>query len=199
VFFANFDDVTAAPRIALSNCDGIRQLVEHLLEHGHERIAYIGGTPTVTSGSERLSAFRAAMEKASLGERALVGLTDAEWTLASAEAAASALLDLPDPPTAFVAGSDNFALAVLKALHAAGRRIPEDVALVAFQDPDRVGGVIRPPLTTLVPQERELGAQAAGMLIRLLAGAEVFGPRAEVRLPARLVVRRSCGCAETGA
>ena len=198
VFFANFEAASTAPRVALSNSEGIRLLVAHLLEHGHERIAYVGGLPNVTSGGERLDGFNAAMAAAGLGERALVGLTDALWSLASAEQAAARLLDLPEPPTAIVAGSDNFALSVLKALHAAGRRIPEDVAVAAFQDPDRVGGVLQPPLTTLVSQEAELGLHAAEMLIRLLTGEEPFAPGAEVRLPAHLVVGRSCGCGETG-
>lgn len=199
VFFANFDDPSSAPRVVLSNRDGIRQLVEHLLAHGHERIAYVGGIPSVTSGSERLAAFRDAMAAAGLSDRALVGLSDAGWTPESAESAAAELLRLRDPPTAFVAGSDNFALAVLKALHSAGRRIPEDVALVAFQDPDRIGGLLQPPLTTLASQERELGTQAATMLLRLLlSGSGGFASGVEVRLPASMIVRRSCGCPDAG-
>jgi LacI family transcriptional regulator len=83
---------------------------------------------------------------------------------------------------------------VLKVLRSSGQRPGRDVALGAFQDPDRLGGVLDPPLTTLVPQERELGAQAAALLLRGLARPDGVLPRTELRLPARMVVRRSCGC-----
>jgi DNA-binding LacI/PurR family transcriptional regulator len=194
VFFANFVEDTDAPRIALSNREGIRKLVDHLVGHGHRRIAYIGGAPGSTSGSERVAAFSEAMAAAGLAEHALTGLSDPYWTVESSERAALDLLALPDPPTAFVAGSDNFALATLKAIRSSGLRIPEDVALVAFQDPDRVGGLLEPPLTTLAAQEHELGTQAATMMLEGLGRAELLRAGIEVRLPARLIVRRSCGC-----
>jgi LacI family transcriptional regulator len=194
VFFANFAELTSAPRIALSNRDGIHKLVRHLIEHGHERIAYVGGTPGNTSGSERLSAFSEAMAAAGLGDRALTGLSDTGWSIESSERATMELLALDDAPTAFVAGSDNFALGVLKAIRTSHRRIPEDVALVAFQDPDRVGGVIEPALTTLASQEQELGRQAATFLLQGFTRPESLAAGIEVRLPARLIIRRSCGC-----
>jgi LacI family transcriptional regulator len=198
VFFANFADSTSAPRIALSNREGIRQLVEHLIGHGHERIAYVGGSPGNTSGSERLAGFSEAMGAAGLRERQLTGLSDPAWSVDSSERATMELLALDDPPTAFVAGSDNFALGALKAIRTAGRRIPDDVALVAFQDPDRVGGLLEPALTTLAPQEEELGMQAATLLVQGLSRIELLSSGIEVRLPARLIVRRSCGCDVTG-
>jgi DNA-binding LacI/PurR family transcriptional regulator len=194
VFFANFAEAATAPRIALSNRDGIRALVDHLVGHGHERIAYVGGMPGNTSGSERLAAFSDAMAAAGLGARALTRLSDADWSVESSQRATAELLALDDPPTAFVAGSDNFALGTLKAIRTSGRRIPEDVALVAFQDPDRVGGILEPALTTLVPQEEELGAQAASLLLQGLSRSDLLVSGIEVRLPARLVIRRSCGC-----
>jgi LacI family transcriptional regulator len=194
VFFANFADFTSAPRIALSNREGIRKLVEHLVEHGHQRIAYVGGAPGSTSGSERLAAFSEAMATAGLGERALTGLSDSEWSVESSERATMELLALDDAPTAFVAGSDNFALGVLKAIRTSHRRIPEDVALVAFQDPDRVGGLLEPALTTLASQEEELGTQAATFLLQGFSRPDLLAAGIEVRLPARLIIRQSCGC-----
>jgi DNA-binding LacI/PurR family transcriptional regulator len=194
VFFANFDDATRAPRVVLSNRDGILKLVEHLVEHGHQRIAYVGGTPESTSGSERLAAFQEAMAAAGLGTSALTALSDAQWTIESAERATHGLLALPDPPTAFLAGSDNFALGTMKALRDSGLRIPEDVALASFQGPDRVGGVLEPSLTTLAPQEHELGTQAATLLLQGFTRAASLVSGIEVRLPATLIIGRSCGC-----
>lgn len=194
VFFANFDASVDVPRVALSNREGIRVLVEHLIGHGHERIAYVGGTPSVTSGGERLLSFQQTMRAAGLEGRMLVRLSDETWLPESIERAVAELLHEPEPPTAFVTGSDNFALGALKAIRAAGLRIPDDVALVTFQDPDRMGGVLEPPLTTIATQERQLGEHAAKLLLQILGSPGVPVPALEIRLPAELVVRRSCGC-----
>ena len=82
----------------------------------------------------------------------------------------------------------------MKAVRAAGLRIPDDVALASFQDPDRVGGILEPPLTTLEAQERELGSHAARLLLHVMDQGSSAISAAEVRLPARLLIRRSCGC-----
>jgi DNA-binding LacI/PurR family transcriptional regulator len=192
VFFANFERRSDVPRVALSNREGIRALVEHLVAaHGHRRIAYVGGAASVTSGSERLSAFEDAMRDAGLREAMTVCLSDDRWSTESVEAVVSRELERSTPPTAYVAGGDTFALGTLKVIRRAGLRVPEDLALVTFQDPDRIGGVLEPPLTTIAAQERELGARAASVLLRRLDGDDNGG---EVRLPATLVLRRSCGC-----
>ncbi len=194
VFFANFEPSAGVARVALSNREGIRLLVTHLLEHGHTRIAYVGGPPNVTSGAERLAAFEEMMAGAGLRDTMRVRVSDDAWSPASAERAVVKLLDDPESPTAIVAGGDTFALGALKALRARGLRIPDDIALVSFQDPDRVGGVIEPPLTTLAAQERELGQHAASLLLHLLSVSDHHAGATEVRLPATLLVRRSCGC-----
>jgi DNA-binding LacI/PurR family transcriptional regulator len=194
VFFANFEPEANVARVALSNREGTRLLVEHLLEHGHEQIAYIGGRPDVTSGSERLAAFSEAMVAARLSERMMVRISDDAWSPASAAAAAAALLRTPQRPSAFVAGGDRLALGVLKAIKSEGLRVPEDVALVSFQDPDPLGGILEPPVTSLSPQERSLGRHAAGLLLQVLSDPDAAPSGLEVRLPAELVIRRSCGC-----
>ncbi|MDX6629358.1 MAG: LacI family transcriptional regulator [Gaiellales bacterium] len=193
VFFANFEAAAPVARVALSNREGVALLVEHVLEHGHTRVAYVGGQSNVTSGSERLAAFGETMRAAGMGDSMRVRLSDS-WSPASAEAAVIDLLDDAEPPTAIVAGGDTFALGAIKAIRGRGLRIPEDVALVSFQNPDRVGGVIEPPLTTLAAQERELGQHAASLLLHLLSVSDHHAGATEVRLPATLIVRRSCGC-----
>jgi DNA-binding LacI/PurR family transcriptional regulator len=194
VFFANFEPNANVARVALSNREGIRLLVEHLIDHGHRRIGYIGGRPDVTSGRERLAAFSDAMLAAGLAEPTMIRISDDAWSPASAAAAASALLRDEQPPTAIVAGGDRLALGVLKAIKSEGLRVPEDVALVSFQDPDPIGGILEPPVTSLSPQERNLGRHAAGVLLQVLADPEAQPSALEVRLPAELVIRRSCGC-----
>jgi DNA-binding LacI/PurR family transcriptional regulator len=198
VFFSNFEPSAQAPRVLLSNREGIRILAEHLLEHGHRRILYIGGRATVTSGSERLEGFQEAMKDAGLEKEMRIWISDDAWSAASAEKAVIETWSKPDPPTAILTAGDMFALGVLKALRALKLRVPEDVAVVTFQDPDRVGGTLEPPLTTLAPRERELGQHAAALLLHTLDASLEHESATEVRVPAALIVRRSCGCIPSG-
>lgn len=195
VFFANFAAEVPVSRVALSNKAGIRLLVEHLVDvHGHRRIVYVGGAPTVTSGSERLEAFEEVAADAGLSDDVHVCLSDGHWSTESVEETIAGYFGMAQRPTAIVAGGDTFALGALKVVRRLGLTVPVDVALVTFQDPDRVGGVIEPPLTTIASQEREIGRHAAAMLLHTLSVAGEGAIAMEARLPATLVVRESCGC-----
>jgi DNA-binding LacI/PurR family transcriptional regulator len=103
------------------------------------------------------------------------------------------LLALSEPPTAVVASGDTLALGAMGACRDAGKRVPEDIALVAFDDPV-FGALLDPPLTALRRGDLDLGRAAATLLLAGL-GAPDDGPAPEVRLPVELVVRSSCGCA----
>jgi DNA-binding LacI/PurR family transcriptional regulator len=80
----------------------------------------------------------------------------------------------------------------MSACRAAGLRLPDDMALVSFDDP-LFGDLLDPPVTALARNEQEMGRLAAQLLLHALE-AGTFGPPTEVRLPVELVVRRSCGC-----
>ncbi len=173
-----------------ANREGIELLVQHLLEHGHTRIAYLGGPTGI--GDERRVAFEETLRRAWLAVPTdYIRMDDTcMWDGASAEPATAALLALETPPTAIVTGSDKLAVGVIRALHAAGKRIPEDVALVSFNDPP-LGDVLDPPLTALSLPAREMGSRAAELLLEQIDQQQ---PPKEVRIPVELVVRRSCGC-----
>jgi DNA-binding LacI/PurR family transcriptional regulator len=191
VYFDSLAGSRGLAQIALANGQGMELLVDHLAGHGHERIAYIGGPPTFTSGQERLAGFRAAVERhGTRGGAAYVEIGDSSWSADSAAAAMTRLLALAEPPTAVVASGDTLAMGAIAACRAAGRRVPEDVALVAFDDP-LFGPLVDPPLTALRRGDYELGREAAQLLLQGLDGG-VATPA--VRLPVELVVRRSCGC-----
>jgi DNA-binding LacI/PurR family transcriptional regulator len=189
---------------APDNAAGVRMLVDHLVrEHHHERVAYLGGPvrpdPAVErleSGpaSERLEAFRFAMGNLRLPViPEYVVSADYEWSEASAETVVGQLLRLPEPPTAIVAAGDTLALGALRAVRRAGRRVPDDVALVSFDDPVS-GDLLTPGMTALTRHDREVGAMAARLLLDALAGTPRSATPAEVRVPLELVVRGTCGC-----
>ena len=191
VYFDSLADGRGLARIALANDQGMELLVGHLAGHGHTRIAYIGGPPMFTSGEERLAGFRAAAERHGVRlHAAYVEIADSSWSSDSAAAAMARLLALAEPPTAVVASGDTLAMGAIAACRAAGRRVPDDVALVAFDDPV-FGALVDPPVTALRRSDYELGREAAQLLLDGLRG-EVATP--SIRLPVDLVVRRSCGC-----
>ena len=191
VYFDSLADSRGLAQIALANDQGMELLVGHLAGHGHERIAYIGGPPTFTSGQERLAGFHAAtVRHGARSNVAYVEIADAAWSAESAAAAMARLLALAEPPTAVVASGDTLAMGAIAACRATGRRVPDDIALVAFDDPV-FGGLVDPPLTALRRSDYELGREAAQLLLEGLSG-DVQTPA--VRLPVELVVRRSCGC-----
>jgi LacI family transcriptional regulator len=191
VYFDSLAGERGVAQIALANDQGIELLVGHLSGHGHERIGYIGGPPLFTSGQERLAGFKAgAARHGARGDAAYVEIADSSWSPDSAAAAMTRLLALAEPPTAVVASGDTLAMGAIAACRAAGLRVPDDIALVAFDDPV-FGALIDPPLTALRRSDYELGRGAAQLLLEGLNGGVATQA---VRLPVELVVRRSCGC-----
>lgn len=208
-----FDDVVQGAGVggvAMDNAEGIRLLVEHLATtHGHERIAYIGPpetneegvAPRVFVGRERLEAFRSAMGDAGLPlPGRFVRTIEANGFWEGARTAAHALLQLDPRPTAIVAGSDTLALGALELARELGIRVPDDLALVSFDEPP-YAHLIDPPMTSLDRHDAELGRRAAEMLLGALTGdrdaAQAAGAAPTVRVPLELRIRRSCGCPAT--
>jgi len=196
VFFDNLVPNVGVANVAHANREGMTLLVEHLAWHGHSRIAYIGGPPTLTSGSERLDGFRATVRRLGLDRRkAYVELGDASWSPASGAGAMRRLLALTEPPTAVVTSGDTLALGAMSACRDAGLRLPDDLALASFDDPF-FGELLDPPVTALARTDTEMGRLSASLLLHALA-TDALGPPTEVRTPVELVVRRSCGCLGT--
>ena len=193
VFFDNLVEGAGAGHVARANREGMTLLVDHLVEHGHERIGYVGAPPQFTSGIERLDGFRAALAAAGFPSTAeYVALGDEAWSVESGRRATLELLSLPARPTGLVAASDTLAVGAIQAARAAGLRVPEDVAVVSVDDPF-FGDLLDPPITALARTERQLGELAASLLLHAIETRRL-GPPTEVRLPVELIVRGSCGC-----
>ena len=202
VFFDNVPAQRGAGAVAMDNDGGVRLLVEHLVDvHGHERIAYMGPPEAVGTGAdgvlqgagrERLEAFRAAVGRAGLPlPPEYVRTSEPASFEEDARVAARELMALAQPPTAMVGGSYTLATGLLRGLRERGCRVPEDVALVSFDEPVSAD-LLDPPMTCLDRHDRDLGRMAAEALLRALAGED--GPPGTARVPAALSVRRSCGC-----
>jgi LacI family transcriptional regulator, galactose operon repressor len=190
VFFDGILAGAGAGSVSLDNHTGIALLIEHLVEHGHERIAVLAGSQRETSGIERLQAFRAAMR--AHGLRVRRGYErPSPWSLEHGRVDTHAVLALATRPTAIVTASVELALGCMAACRELGLRIPDDLALVAFDD-SYFAALLDPPLTSIAYDPEEVGRDAAGLLVDAMRGAS--NGRHELVVPVHLVRRRSCGC-----
>lgn len=177
--------VDSAPddRFALVQTDhaaGAAAATRHLLELGHTTVHHLAGPADSFAAVERERGWREALSAAGATPPSVVR---GDWTSRSGHAAASDLLD----STAVFVANDQMALGALRAFADAGRRVPDDVAVVGFDDIVDAAE-FRPPLTTVRQDFDELGARAVATLIALIEGREV-APL--VSLPPALVVRSS--------
>jgi anti-anti-sigma regulatory factor len=163
-----------------------------LLDHGHRRIAFAGRRQNLDIG-QRFAGYCAALAERGIEmDERLVVDTDDELE-PSGRVAVRSLLEAGLPFTALVAGTDKNALGVLEELLAAGRRVPEDVALVGFDDVAQAQ-TAEPPLTTVRQRFDTLGITAIELLAARLTGRDV--PAAPTNVPTTLIARRSCGCTD---
>jgi signal transduction histidine kinase/DNA-binding LacI/PurR family transcriptional regulator/CheY-like chemotaxis protein len=179
------------PVVAVDNTLGIRQAFAHLLEHGHRQIAFIAGNSTGGGDSEeRLRAFREALEAAGLPDdpRRIA------WGEHRHEGGAQAMHSLLDSGASFsavIASNDLSCLGAIQTLKEAGRRIPEDVAVIGFDDILDARS-LSPSLTTVRHPTFSLGYQAVLTLLDHIRGEQ--GTSSRVVVPPRLIIRQSCGC-----
>ena len=161
---------------------------EHLLATGRRRIAHVTGTAHHAATQHRAAGVTAALAAAGeqlVGGRPLTG----EWSERWGRDAVTELLLRGEPFDGVVAGSDQVGRGVASALREAGRRVPEDVGIVGFDNWDVMAEASRPPLTTIDPNLTDLGHTAASLLLDAIGGRSLEpGVR---RSPCRLVTRRS--------
>ncbi|MGX1312261.1 LacI family transcriptional regulator [Streptomyces calvus] len=165
----------------------VRDLVAHLYRLGHRRLAIIAGPAATTTGRERVDAFRAALRAHGLElPDAYIGQGD--FQADSGRRVTEGFLDLAEPPEVVFAADNLMALGALDALRARGLRVPDDIALAAFDD---IPWFVHtdPPVTAIAQPTGALGRAAVRALVDRIEGR----PGESVTLPARLVVRRSCG------
>ncbi len=176
--------------VDVDNVASSRMAVEHLARLGHSRIATITGPLNMTSGEDRLAGYQQALESQRLPvDEALV----VEGSFSEASGAAAARRLLSQSVTAIFAASDTMALGALKAIQEAGLRVPEDVALVGFDDLP-VASALQPALTTVRQPIEQLGSMAADLLLSLLENPpDEPAPAHRILLPSKLIVRESCG------
>jgi len=185
--------VLAHPRAAavvVDGAEGGRRATTHLLDLGHRRIAYLAGPAASFSHRGRLRGYRQALmtRRIAFDPNLVVG---GIASMAAGREGMGALLSLRRPPTAVFAFDDLMAIGALEEIRRWGRRVPEDVAVVGFDDID-LAAFVDPPLTTVAQPKAEMGRLAANRLLDMIEASSPPARRIVTLVP-ELVIRRSCG------
>jgi DNA-binding LacI/PurR family transcriptional regulator len=161
-------DLSAAPLTAgVDQVAGARLATNHLLDLGHRSVLHLPGPTDWLEAGARCEGWRMALEERGAPVPAL--MVEGDWTSRSGYQATRAMLAESSTATAVFAANDQMALGVLRALHEAGRRVPEDVSLVGFDDVPE-SGYFTPPLTTIRQDFPELGQRIMALVLRVLGG-----------------------------
>ncbi len=176
------------PAVVTDDEAGMRLAVEHLASLGHISIGHIAGPQDVSTGALRRAGFKAAAMRAGLPAQSIMIETARAYTREEGRQAALRLLDRKLAPTAIVAANDLLALGIYDALAERGLHCPADVSVVGHNDMPYVD-MLSPPLTTVRIAQRNIGNQAARLLLDQITGPAAR--RERVVLEPSLIVRGS--------
>jgi LacI family transcriptional regulator len=199
VFVDRYFKEIKAPYVVSDNVNGGHIATKHLIDLGHQRIGFVTRPNSYVSAvADRLQGYKRALLEAGLEvETCLVfqGLlpywTDAEAPRISSydQAAIRTFLMDRKRPSAIIACNDLIAVQIIEVCRKLNLRIPQDIAIVSFDD-DPAASLVTPSLTTVRQYARKMGARAATLLLDMLGGKPV---EQQVIVPVELVVRQSCG------
>jgi LacI family transcriptional regulator len=178
-------DRVGLPAFDIDHAGAAEEMTRYLIGLGHERIAFLGGLPSVSTARERLSGFRAGMAAAGLS---LDLAEDGDFTYAGGQMAAARVLSRVPLPTALFAANDQMALGALAACRQAGLEVPREITVVGFGNTSAAEHAV-PALSTVSMPRHQLGVEAMQAVLDALAVESTrVTPR---RLPFYLVIRES--------
>lgn len=178
------------PCVTVENKAASHKIVEHLIQvHGRRRIAFLKGPERQEDSYWRELGYRDALEAHGIPfdpQWVAPGEFDREVAATSVRHLLAAGVEMD----AIFSGDDEAAVGVLEALQTAGKRVPEDMAVVGFDD-QRLSAYLVPPLTTVRAPTERVGYEAAQQLVKLIRTGQA---ERLTLLPTEMIIRRSCGC-----
>jgi LacI family repressor for deo operon, udp, cdd, tsx, nupC, and nupG len=179
-----------ADHVTIDNVAAAKVATEHLITLGRLRIAAVGAPPIepVTAGGLRLLGFREALRQAGLPEHQELIMPVPNYFRAEGARAMDRLLAVPEPPDAVFCFSDLMAIGAIRVLHDRGVRVPDDIAVIGFDDIEE-GRFSHPRLSTMAPDKASIARESLRMLTERMAG-DHSGPR-QLTLSAQLIARES--------
>ena len=179
-------------QIGTDNLEPMARLVDHLaVDHGHRRIGLISGLLGLSTTDERCDGYRLGLRRNGCDDDPAL-ISSGGSSREGGELAAATVLDLPDPPTALIAGNNAMTVGALRLLNRRGVTVPTEIALASFDDFEWAE-LLPSPLTSIAQDWTAIGHHAVGLLAKRLDE-----PNREVvveRIATSLVLRNSCGCA----
>jgi LacI family transcriptional regulator len=180
-----------ADQVGVENTAPMRELVHHLVEHGHRRIALAAGDTDVPTLAERRRGYLEALGEAGIAVDDTLVVTGSGRADDTRERMVGVLRQ-SEPPSAVVAASTETAVGVLQAAKVLGLATPEDIAFATFDGFPHTD-LFRPGITTVTQPAHEIGATAMELLLSRIDGSLTSRPRT-VRLEPEITYRESCGC-----
>ena len=167
------------------------EATEHLIKLGHKKILKLAGDKVANATYERIRGYKKILKKYNLPvEEQLIQY--GEFSKEKAKEVTREFFRKKRDVTAIFASSDMMAFGAIDALKELGYRVPEDIAVVGFDDIE-MAKLYKPALTTIHQQGYKMGEEAAKMLISIIRDEKNHGAPRNIRIPARLIVRESCG------
>ncbi len=178
------DPALPRPLVTVDQPEGARLATQHLLDSGHPTVWHVSGPAEWFDSRGRVDGWRRTLERAGAEVPPLI---PADWSAASGYQAGLVLARMPEV-TAIFAANDHLALGILRALHERGRRVPEDVSVVGFDDVPESAYFI-PPLTTIRPDFDAVARTGLRLVLGQLEDEP--RPREQVSIPPVLIERDS--------
>ena len=192
VFFDRVSDEIETYKVVADNFSGAFMATDHLLQNGKKRIAHITSAASLYITKERLSGYKAALEKHKLEFDASLVHYCAHFDFPEMEGIIENILESAPMPDAIFTASDRLALACFEVLTRKGIRCPQDLALVGFTNL-KVAHLLHPALTTVSQPAFGIGQTAVELLIDLIEKKKRPADSFLIKLPTELVVRASSG------
>lgn len=193
VFLDRYLPQIDADRVTTDNIKGAYMAVKHLIELGRKRIVFLSGPEApCTSIQDRIRGYKKALDEAGIGFRRIIQ-TEKDITRQKecGYQAMKRFLSTHPEISALFAVNDSVAIGALRAIREAGLRVPDDIAVVGYDD-DEMASFLDVPLTTIAQQKGKMGKIAVKLLLERINGWE-RGAFQHIQIEPRLVVRASCG------
>jgi LacI family transcriptional regulator len=191
VLFTRYVDRVDADYVGTDNVRGAELATEHLIALGHQRIAFVGGPANSSARRDRLQGYQHALMRHGLPVDPALQITSST-TREGGHDCIRVLLERAEPPTAVLCYNDIVAFGVMLGLQASGYVPGRDVAVIGFDDIAEAA-LWRPALTTVAISPRQIGEEAARLLLERIAAPDTAAR--QIILRPKLIVRDSCGTA----
>lgn len=189
VFVDRYVESTEVNAVLLDNADGAFKAVDHLIRLGHTRIGIITGRQNVITGKDRLQGYLKALETHGLEVDAAL-IRDSYYTVEGGRQATKELLSLSPRPTAIFSSAGVPTVGALSELKQQGIKIPEDLSFISFDD-EQWMQLVDPPITAVSQPVKQIGTEAAQLVIQLIQGWS-RGEARKIVLKPKLTIRESC-------